>query len=258
MEYPKLNRLINLNCIPEPFGFVRDFIAEYVEELCYNNLQWDDADGSGYYEMDIIPANGNAMDVPLFNTGLSLIIFSDETPVHIQLQYILPILAIMKDFSFEKYSGTGKDLLDIVKTTVYIPDNKLLSSAISVFEDGENYNSILTFINRVNDLYDLNGTDAISIEESSDYQYMIERLLTSIMEKDLHDSVGKKISVLDIVTVLYLNFTDTNFLNKLKVLFYELTKKPLMDYIKDILSYHVDGSVNMIGIMIDMELDMKH
>lgn len=49
-EYPKFKSLINLDCIPESFGFVRDFIAEYIEELCYNNLQWDDADGSGYYD----------------------------------------------------------------------------------------------------------------------------------------------------------------------------------------------------------------
>ena len=49
-KYPKFKSLINLDCIPESFGFVRNFIAEYSERLCYNNLQWDDADGSGYYD----------------------------------------------------------------------------------------------------------------------------------------------------------------------------------------------------------------
>ena len=125
--YPSVNSLLKTDNIPEFLSFIKDALNDASNALYYKNLQFSDNGYEGYYEMDIIPKNQELFEMDLFGTGLSLIINPDSnvsngnTSIHVGLNYVFPILAIIKDFSINNFSYQGEDLLICLNSRFIYP-----------------------------------------------------------------------------------------------------------------------------------------
>ena len=237
--YPSVNSLLNLDRIPDSLSFVKDALNNAGNALYYKNLQLSVDSSQGYYEMDLIPGNQNAFEIDLFGTGLMLIINPDDTgntSIHISLSYSWPVLALIKGFSTDGFSYAGQQLLDLFKSAVYIPDNQSLSVAVKVFEGGETFTAVSALVDKVNVFYSLSGTDTIPYPVQGSYQDMINELLTNIEAANITDSFGDTVAVQNIIGDLYLNISQPNFLDNLKVNRFKLQNKSYLGRLVNILS----------------------
>ena len=183
--YPKLNRILPVDKIPDELGEIKTVIIDKLEELYYKDLQINkNSDGSGgYWQLSIV---SKRLSLPVFETGFDLVINPDldDTSISsfkISLEFQMKALAIIRSFQDLNIADIPNNpdiLFKLILKALNITEIDLVSNAIFNLVEPVNQNTshIQQFVNDLNSI----RTEDLSVIQTNNksLQEVLEEIYT--------------------------------------------------------------------------------
>lgn len=242
--YPNIGTLVSIDDFPEELQFLETGLQNALDKIYYKELQYVQSnDGAqGYYNLVLV--TGEQLKLDLFNTGFSIVINpgnAGETLIPLTLNYNWPVLALISSFNLEGFSYLPADLQNILNQTLSLGDTDLLQTAVQVFEGSNELSNYEGFVDKVNQHYNLSGSNEIPYPQDDTSLNMAEEIRGAI-----EGSTAISDSIQEVVNQVYIIDTDnTTYQNNLNQFAQNLTGESIQDYIKRIIIPKIEASLSL-------------
>lgn len=242
--YPNIGTLVSIDDFPEELQFLETGLQNALDKIYYKELQYVQSnDGAqGYYNLVLV--TGEQLKLDLFNTGFSIVINpgnAGETLIPLTLNYNWPVLALISSFNLEGFSYLPADLQNILNQTLSLGDTDLLQTAVQVFEGSNELSNYEGFVDKVNQHYNLSGSNEIPYPQNDTSLNMAEEIRGAI-----EGSTAISDSIQEVVNQVYIIDTDnTTYQNNLNQFAQNVTGESIQDYIKRIIIPKIEASLSL-------------
>lgn len=240
--YPNIGTLVTLDDFPSELQFLQNGLQNALDKIYYKELQYVRTGDSsqGYY--NIVLVTGEQLKLDLFNTGFSIIInpgSAGETLIPLTLNYNWPVLALISSFNLESFSYLPTDLQNIFNQTITLGDTDLIQTSVQVFEFGEDLSSYESFVDKVNQHYNLSGINEIPYPNDGDSLDMAEEIRLSIESSSMVND-----NIQEVVNQIYILSSDNStYQNNLDQFSQNVSGDSIQDYIRKIIIPKIDASL---------------
>ncbi len=242
--YPNIGSLVTIDNFPEELQFLENGLQHVLDKIYYKELQYvRSADGSqGFY--NIVLVTGEQLKLDLFGSGFSIVINpgnAGETLIPLTLNYNWPVLALISNFNLADFSYLPADLQNIMNQTLNLADPDLVQTSVQVFEENQDLSAFQEFVDKVNQKYNLSGTNAIPYPGNGDPASMADDISTSIeSNSNISDDIKEVVNKIYILSSN--NSAHTNNLTKFTQ---SVTGESIHDYIKKIIIPKIEASLDL-------------
>lgn len=240
--YPNIGTLVTLDDFPEELQFLENGLQNALDKIYYKELQYvrSNDNSQGYY--NIVLVTGQQLKLDLFSTGFSVVVNpgnSGETLIPLTLNYNWPVLALISTFNIENFSYLPAETQDIFSQTLRLGDVELIQTSVQVFEFGEDLPSYENFVDKVNQHYNLSGTNEIPYPNDGDSLDMAEEIRSSIENNTLITD-----DVQNVVNQIFILSSDNSiYENNLDQFSQNVSGESIQDYIKRIIIPKIEASL---------------
>lgn len=240
--YPNIGTLVTISSFPEELQFLEIGLQNALSKIYYKEFQYVKSnDGAqGYYNIVLI--TGEQLKLDLFSSGFSVVINpgdAGETLIPLTLNYNWPILALINSFNLENFSYLPADLQNIFNQTLSLEDSDLIQTLIQIFEENETIDSYQSFVDKINQHYNLSGSNEIPYPDDGDSLEMADSIRQSIEENSvITDSIQK------ITNQIYILSSDNSiYKSNLDQLSQNISGESIQDYIKKIIIPKIEAEL---------------
>lgn len=242
--YPNLGALVSLDDFPEALQFLENGLQKALDKIYYKDLQVAKTQDTSQAYYDLVLITNEPIQFDLFNTGLALVLNpgnAGETLIPISLSYHWRILAFIKKFNLQNFSYLPTDIQGILDKVLVLGDTDFIQIVAQVFEQDESLVGYQRFIDKVNQQYNLTGSDQITYPVDAPSLDMAEDIRQNILANPTLNH-----SITEILRTLYISSTDVgSHIDNLGKLLFNITGENLEDYIKKIIIPQIDASLRL-------------
>ena len=237
--FPPITNLVALEDLPEELGFVKDGLADLLDNILYKDLQYSRsaAGDTAFYNLSIV--SKKRIDIEIPGTGIFLVLnpsHDASTKVSefpISLNYNRPIIAYVGSLDLGNFSFGPADMFELALKVLKLSERTLIDRVIAIFLN-DVPQPVNTFVSQLNSYY---GT-SIPVPISAD---PVQELLTAMKNEPRIGEVGAAVFLLFILDNLDLSKSQEN-LNKF---FSGLVQPDLETFMLQLLKPSIDASLRI-------------
>jgi hypothetical protein len=240
--YPNIGTIVSLNDFPEELQFLEAGLQNALDKIYYKELQYvrSDDGSQGYY--NIVLVTGEPLKLDLFGSGFSIIINpggTGETIIPLTLNYNWPVLALISNFNLEAFSYFPSDLQNIFNQTLSLGDGDIIQTSVQVFEGETSLSAYESFVDKINQLYSLSGSNEIPYPDEGESLNMAEEIRWAIDENTaINDNIQ------EVINQIYITSTDSaTYSNNLNLFSQSVNGETIQNYIKRIIIPKIEASL---------------
>lgn len=242
--YPNLGALVSLDDFPEALQFLESGLQKALDKIYYKDLQVAKTHDASQAYYDLVLVTNEPIQLDLFNTGLALVLNpgnTGETLIPISLSYRWGILAFIKKFSPQNFSFLPTDIQDILDKVLTLGDTDFIQIAVKIFEQDESLAAYQRLVDKVNQQYNLIGSDQIAYPADAPSLDMAEDIRHYITSSTTFNH-----NIPEVIRAIYIASTDiSTHASNLGKLLFNITGENLEDYIKKIIIPQIDASLHL-------------
>ena len=154
--YSPLSTILPTDALPEALGFVKDGLANLLDDVYFKDLQHSESTNGDAAQYDLTIVSLKALEVEIPGTGIFLVLNPDHvsgstSEFPITVRYEWPVLAWLRAFDLETFSWQPGDFYQLVLTVLGLSDRQVVERALTVFVNAPN--PIDQFVDDVNAFY---------------------------------------------------------------------------------------------------------